>query len=136
VKSGFNEKVLTAPTQSDLHWLATGFDGTGAKTELTSYDWRDETKKKTFYLADLSDQDRSGPTDSTLWKTYCHVYPNNFDGITIQYWRFHGYNSGLSLNIQVFGRTLQGGFHGGDWEGIQVALGANAKPIRARFFGA
>ncbi len=130
---GVDDLLVTAPTQSDLHWLAQ--QSCGADTSFDSYNWRDANKQRTFYLADLTLENRRGPEDTRLWTTYYHAYPNNGKGVTIQYWRFHAYNTGLATSFHVLGKTLEGGFHGGDWEGIQVVLDRDSVPLKAHFLG-
>jgi len=52
-----------------------------------------------------------GGHGSEQWITYGHAYPNNFDGINLQYWFFYAYNDGYLT-----------GNHEGEWEHIEVEL--------------
>jgi hypothetical protein len=130
---GRNELLKTAPTQSELHWLVQG--SCGDNRTFDSYTWRDRRKRRTFYLTDVAEPDRLGSRDSRHWTTYFHAYRNKLGGVTIQYWRFHPYNSGVALNVEILGHRLEGGFHGGDWEGAHVVLGPNLQPSILRLLG-
>ena len=58
-----------------------------------------------------------GIRDPGQWKTYFHVYRNNFQGLSIQYWFFYAYND-FHSNFN----------HEGDWEHINVRLDSNHQP--------
>lgn len=129
------ELIVEHPSQSDLiqhiHPADCGaapFDSAGT---------RSTKKQRTFFLADLSDADRRGSLDPGDWTTYYHAYPNDIGGVTIQYWRFHPYNTGKTVKTTIFGMTLtvEFGFHGGDWEGIHVVLAADETPTVIRLIG-
>jgi hypothetical protein len=78
-----------------------------------------------FFLHDLPDALQNGCMNPSDWKTYVHVYPNIFGGITIQYWHVFAYNK-----FDLFGF----GNHGGDWDAeIQVVLDGNLNPVKAWF---
>jgi WD40 repeat protein len=123
-------------TQHDLHWVVEGT--CGIPDRFDSYGWADHgnldptgflglgpalnrSKERTFYLDDVPDGDRAGSKDPKDWKTYFHAYPNGQGGVTIQYWRCYPYNWGSGILGSLFGR------HGGDWEGMHVALAPNSK---------
>src|SRR6185436_15113817 len=59
----------------------------------------DHDKQHTFFLFDVPPAFRGGSSESRDWITYYHSFRNTLGGITIQYWRFYPYNSGLSLNL-------------------------------------
>jgi len=94
---------------------------------------RSEEKQRTFYLADVTPPHRMGDTASTGWITYFHAYPNDLGGVTVQYWRFYGFNTGLTYSIGS--ARLEVGHHGGDWGGVHVVLGPALQPVVARFVG-
>jgi hypothetical protein len=120
-------KLLDAPRQADLlNHIATGDCIAGT---IRSDGTRSIGKRRTFFLADLDDASRRGSTNSQDWTTYFHAYRNDQGGITIQYWRCYGYNTGRKLGPFKFG------FHGGDWEGVQIILDSNLNPVQAGFLG-
>jgi hypothetical protein len=123
-----NEKVLDSPSQA-LLVKQTYEPSCGFPNAVNSWGTRSMKKQRSFYLSDLSTIDRQGSLNPTDWYTYFHVYDNSDNGITIQYWRFHAYNSGK----KVIGVEL--GFHGGDWEGIFVVLNKDLNPIKALLMG-
>jgi hypothetical protein len=94
---------------------------------------RSERKQRTFYLADVTPPHRGGNAASTGWITYYHAYPNDLGGVTVQYWRFYSFNTGLTYSIG--GARFEVGHHGGDWEGVHVVLGPALQPVAARFVG-
>src|SRR5215471_5791747 len=70
----------------------------------------------TFFLADLSDDQRIGSLDPGQWVTYYHCYPTAEGGVMIQYWHTFAYND------------FPFDDHGGDWDAsIQVQLGSDLK---------
>jgi hypothetical protein len=85
---------------------------------VDSWNTRSAKKERTFFLRDVASADRAGSRDSTKWTTYFHAYPNSKGGITIQYWRFHSYNTS-----ELWGRSIAFGSHGGDWEAVHLVLG-------------
>ena len=90
----------------------------------------DRRRKRTLYLKDVTSEARKGCPDPTQWVTYLHAYPSFVDGrhgVTLQYWHFHAYNSGLEIWPVEFG------FHGGDWEVIQVVLAEDLSPLKVRY---
>jgi hypothetical protein len=77
----------------------------------------------TFLMPDLADQYKVGSLDPSDWKSYVHVYPNSFGGVTVQFWHNFAYNG---LDFLGFGN------HGGDWDGtIHVVLDAALQPLGA-----
>ncbi len=123
---------IKSPGQQDLHWIQR--DGWGAKEDVDSYEWCDRNKAVTFYLEDVPDRFRRGSLDSTEWVTYFHTYLNDIGGITVQYWRFYAYNTGLVTHIAGIGE-VEIGCHGGDWEGVHVVLDASHEPVALRLLG-
>lgn len=83
----------------------------------------------TFLLSDIDEAYKSGPLDPREWVTYFHIYDNNVQGKTIQYWVFYSFNSGGNI------LGIQAGFHGGDWEMVAVILNKNLDPVEVRFTG-
>jgi hypothetical protein len=91
---------------------------------------RSTNKRSTFYLGDIPAGERRGSADTKQWVTYCHAYANDLGGVTLQYWRFYRYNTGL-----FFGFHIESTSHGGDWEAIHVVLGSDFKPVEIRLLG-
>ncbi|HEU4647631.1 MAG TPA: hypothetical protein VFS33_01130 [Gemmatimonadales bacterium] len=94
---------------------------------------RSENKARTFYLADVARRHQVGDTASTGWTTYYHAYRNRRGGVTVQYWRFYSFNTGLTYALAD--ARLEVGHHGGDWESVQVVLNSALRPVAARFVG-
>src|SRR5262249_31130119 len=90
------------------------------------------SKDPTFYLQNLPEAERRGSKRTEDWTTYCHAYCNNKGGITLQYWRFYPYNTGVLL-----GMRLDATSHGGDWEAVHVVLVASPdfRPLELRLVG-
>lgn len=86
----------------------------------------DRERMRTYYLEDLDADARAGSSDSRAWTTYFHAYPNDVGGVTIQYWRFYAFNSGVGFGL---------GAHGGDWEAIHVVLDHKLQPKKVRLLG-
>ncbi len=95
---------------------------------------RSQHKQHSFYLADAPEGRRAGNPDSARWATYYHVYPNDSGGVTIQYWFFHPYNTGKTVQLPIVGK-LELGFHGGDWEGFHLILDGKRTPLAVRLLG-
>jgi hypothetical protein len=146
-----DEKIESPVTQSSLckhvHELSCGSAGRPVRSGGTLSD----DKRTTFYLADLDAEGRKGSADSTRWTTYFHYYPTD-KGAVIQYWRFYAYNTGKTVGelasetlpdlwnriphgLQHLVGTPMAGFHGGDWEGVQLVLDDNYLPIRVWLLG-
>jgi hypothetical protein len=120
-------KLIDRPTQGNLIAQRQA-PGCGAAA-VHSGGTRSGRKQRTFFLADIAPEERCGSPDPRDWTTYYHGYPNDLGGTTIQYWRFHAYNTGQrALGVQF-------GFHGGDWEGMHVVLEANGQPVLIRLLG-
>lgn len=88
----------------------------------------DPRRNRTFYLKDLDAEGQKGSPDPREWITYYHAFPRRGGGSEIQYWRFHPFNTGKRT---LFGVEL--GFHGGDFEGVQVVLNSSNQPTHVRF---
>src|SRR6266487_4795167 len=87
-------------------------------TEPDPESYSDQT---TFVLPDLPDGDKVGSLDPGDWKSYVHVYPNSFGGVTVQFWHNFAYNG---LDFLGFGN------HGGDWDGtVHIVLDAALQPL-------
>ena len=72
--------------------------------------WCDWDEDQCFFLQTYNPA-HDGSTNTNDWIVYGHVYPNNFNGINIQYWFFYSYSDyHLGFN------------HEGDWENIIVEL--------------
>lgn len=132
--------VATLTKQTDLHFVRRKEGGPRAAPPrrlrpvlrdqlvyVDSCDSCDREKKSTFYLTDIDAASRRGSTDSKEWITYTHVYANDKDGVTIQYWRFYAYNTGKKLGV------VEVGFHGGDWEGVHVVLDRARNPVEVAY---
>ncbi len=120
--------VMTGPTQSELRTYIHSGD-CGATDTVFAGGTRSREKQRTFFLEDVAAQFRKGSLDSKDWVTYYHAYPNDLNGVTVQYWRFHAYNTGKKVaGVEI-------GFHGGDWEGVQVVLNQNLQPAAIRLLG-
>ncbi len=108
-------KVLTAPSPAQL--IAQTYPAScGGAVPTYSNKTRSKEKQRSFYLANLAEEARAGSTNAQDWVTYTHVYRNNLNGATIQYWRFYAYDGEND--------------HGGDWEGIHVVLNSDFRPVR------
>ncbi|HEU4588985.1 MAG TPA: hypothetical protein VFS11_10070, partial [Gemmatimonadales bacterium] len=105
----------------------------GAAKPARAAGTRSEHKARTFYLADVPRRRRGGDTASTGWTTYYHAYRNRRGGVTVQYWRFYSFNTGLTYALGD--ARLEIGHHGGDWESVQVVLDSALRPAAARFVG-
>jgi hypothetical protein len=92
----------------------------GAVDPIDSYGVRSRGKQRTFFLEDVAPQYRGGDTER--WPTYVHVYPNDRNGLTVQYWRFYAYNELLP-------------YHGGDWEGFHVVLDSRDSVLELALIG-
>ena len=146
-----DEKIESSITQSSLakhvHEASCGSAGIPVRSGGTLSD----DKRTTFYLADLDEKWRIGSTDSTKWTTYFHYYPT-VGGAVIQYWRFYAYNTGKTVRevasenlpdlwkglphwAQEFIGAPMAGFHGGDWESVQVMLDKNLAPVGVWLLG-
>lgn len=131
-----NYQVLRTVDQKALINQSHGPD-CGSSDRVYSNGTRSVKKQRTFYLADAPDSVKLGSPDTKEWTTYFHVYPNNIGGSTIQYWRFHAYNTGKKISTNIFGKiiSIEFGFHGGDWEGIHVVLNSSLEPELVRLLG-
>lgn len=127
-------KLMNKPTQKDL--INQTHPADCGEIEVHSNGTLSKRKIRTFFLDDVDSADKYG-ADPREWTTYYHSYPNDIGGVTIQYWRFYAYNSGNQAKITIFGWpfSVEGGFHGGDWEGIHVVLDSSKKPTLMRLLG-
>lgn len=98
--------------------------------QFDSHGTRSRDKQRSFFLRLASESPRRGSVDPRNWTTYYHAYPNDGGGVTIQYWRFYAYNTGM-----IFGFKTSLGSHEGDWEAIHIVLDARHQPLVARFLG-
>ena len=114
-------QILQAPAQGQLLGHSFG-PSCGSGDTVRSDATRSKSKQRTFFLADVADQFRSGSRDTNDWITYVHAYLNNLGGVTIQYWRFYAYNDAINN-------------HGGDWEGVHVILNRQLSPIGIGLLG-
>lgn len=113
--------ITVGPRQADLLEGRQG-PSCGNVDFLRSDGTRSRGKGRTFFLADVPAAARAGSRDPREWTTYVHAYANDVGGVTIQYWRVYAYND-ASLD------------HGGDWEGLHVALDAQRRPFVVRLLG-
>jgi hypothetical protein len=100
---------------------------------IDSQGTRSTGKKSTFYLSNVSENERRGGENSDSWATYVHAYRNDVGGVTLQFWRFYPYNSSY-----LMGFHMDFGTHGGDWEAIHVVLKPSAAgftPVLIRLLG-
>lgn len=112
-------ELQPAPTPEQLlsaHWPAICLNKLPAYANGT----RSQAKRSTFYLADPPQAYREGSRNSTDWVTYFHAYPNQINGITLQYWRFYAWHEG-------------DGSHGGDWVSIHIILDSAQQPLRLAY---
>jgi hypothetical protein len=116
-----NRRVTELTSQEDLLWWEIA-RGCGAQNVVSSDGTRSNAKQRTFYLEDVPPPMRRGSTDSRAWTTYFHAYREPGGGVVIQYWRFYAYNDAAND-------------HGGDWEGVHVALDGNLQPRQVGFLG-
>jgi hypothetical protein len=116
-----NRVVDMSPTSAELPQVTAG-SSCGSTDVIYSGATRSRRKQRTFYLADVSPQFRTGGSTADQWPTYYHAYKNNFEGITIQFWRFYPFNGLIP-------------YHGGDWEGVHIVLSASETPRAVRFLG-
>jgi hypothetical protein len=113
--------LKAAPSQWDLlAWNVSG--GCGSSDTVYSNGTRSESKQRTFFLMDVAASYRRGSLNSSDWRTYVHAFPNDWGGITVQYWREYAYNDAAND-------------HGGDWEGEFVLLDSNLNPGRVILMG-
>lgn len=110
-----DQQLQTAPTSEQL-LSQTQPAGCNHPLAVSSNRTRSKGKERTFYLKNLSDDQRKGSATPENWKTYVHAYPNILRGVTLQYWTFYAYDEESN--------------HGGDWEGIHVVLDSQFKPNR------
>ena len=115
-KSELDRKIIDKPSQAALLGQKVEISNTPSIT-VDSDGTRSERKETSFYLEDVAEGFRRGSTNSQEWTTYFHAYPNDIQGITIQYWRFYAYNDAVNN-------------HGGDWEGIHIVLDENLRPAQ------
>ena len=80
-------------------------------------------------MSDVSDPDKRGSSNPSDWVTYYHVFPNNDGGWSIQYWVFYSFNTGVHVG------PFDIGSHGGDWEMVEVVLGASGTPVKLNATG-
>jgi len=92
----------------------------GAADPINSSGVRSRRKQRTFFLEDVAPEYRGGNTEH--WPTYVHVYANDRDGLTIQYWRFYAFNELIP-------------YHGGDWEGFHVVLDSRDSVVELALIG-
>lgn len=110
-----------------------GKNGAGPGAGVTSDGTRSgNSRRHTFALLDVGEDDKRGSLDSTDWDTYLHAFRNTNGGITLQYWRLYAFNTGDQAS-GVGAPEID--HHGGDWESVQVVLNAELTPIEFRFVG-
>jgi len=149
-------EVINTPTQNDL--VSQRFERLCSSAEpFISNGTRSKNKMRTFFLDDVPEQFRRGSDDSRDWYTYFHAYQNDVGGVTIQYWRFYSFNTGktmeqgacdyvpgiwenldngpVGVTVKSMLAKVQVGYHGGDWEGIQVVLNGDEEPLVVRLMG-
>lgn len=121
-------KIKDNPSQAQL--ISYYFPGgCGATDTVYSNGTRSNRKQRTFFLADVADDDKKGSLNTRDWTTYVHAYRNSLKGVTLQYWRFYAADGGKDPIVGVFGG------HGGDWEGIHVVLDDCLRPVSVRLMG-
>ena len=127
------ERVLASPSQTDLLGQVRT---TATHVAVRSDGTRSDRKRCTFYLEDLPPDQRIGSRNPSDWTTYVHAYPNVLGGTTLQYWRFHAYNTGFGIKPPFpLPPGIEIGFHGGDWEGASIDLDASGNPRTVHFLG-
>ncbi len=85
--------------------------------------------EQAFFVANVSEEDRRGLTDTTGWTTYFHAYPTIDGGVMIQYCHLFAYNDYQSP--KGLGSCDQ---HAGDWDAsVQVQLGPDLNPEQVWF---
>lgn len=147
-----DEQIVIPKTQRDLlnhsHPPTCGSSGGTVSSSGTLSD----DKRTTFYLKDLEQSQRIGSVDSTQWTTYFHCYPTADSGFVVKYWRFYAFNTGKTVRdiaaehfsnlwsklprwVQSIIGSPMAGFHGGDWEGVQVVLDKGQTPSEIWFLG-
>lgn len=90
---------------------------------------RSASRSKTFVLNDVARDYQRGSLNPKEWPTYFHAFHNKGGGWSLQYWVFYPYNTGKKIG------PLEVGFHGGDWEMVQVDLDKKNEPVSAHFTG-
>lgn len=112
----YKQRILTGANQNTLisQQISSSCEN---KLPVLANSTRSKDKKRTFYFENLPEEAQAGSKDSKDWITYVHVYPNNLNGATVQYWRFYAYDNGEG--------------HGGDFEGVHVVLDSQFLPVRA-----
>ena len=88
---------------------------------------RSKDRAHTFVLADVNDADKAGAANPLDWATYYHVIDNGAAGLAIQYWLFYAFNTGKIIN-GPFHTSIEVGYHGGDWEMVEVTLDRSMTP--------
>jgi hypothetical protein len=96
---------------------------------------RSASRSKTFILSDVTADDRGGSKDPAEWTTYYHTFKNSLGGYTIQYWTFYAFNTGVVISVGLHIPSINLGSHGGDWEMVEVVLGASLEPVALRMTG-
>ena len=94
----------------------------GADDPIDSFGVRSRRKQRTFFLADVALEHRRGSDSPDRWPMYAHVYRNDWDGLTVQYWRLYPYNDRFP-------------YHGGDWEGFHLVLGPRDSVLELALIG-
>jgi hypothetical protein len=125
------EELLPVPLVADR--LLDTTHTTCRSQTLISGGTRSVHKQSTFFIGDLPSEHRGGAAGSIDWMTYYHAYPNQGGGVTLQYWRFYGYNFGQTIDLP-FGFRLEFS-HGGDWEAIHIVLDQADQPAWVRLLG-
>ncbi len=112
----YKQRILTGATQTQL--IAQQISAScESKLPVLANSTRSKDKKRSFYFENPSTEAQAGSKDAQDWLTYVHIYPNNLNGATVQYWRFYAYDDSED--------------HGGDFEGVHIVLDSQFKPVRA-----
>lgn len=112
-------EIRPAPTPEQLvraSWPAVCLSRLPAAANST----RSQAKRSTFYLADPPEDSRAGSRNTADWITYFHAYPNQLNGVTLQYWRFYAWHEGA-------------GSHGGDWVSLYLVLDSTLQPLHLAY---
>lgn len=122
VGSTSRRRVVTGPL---LQAQLLGHELRAGSTVVSSSRTRSRSKKISFALGNVPEAVRVRPLRPGDWVTYVHSYPNQAEGVTLQYWRAYAWNDARLLGIDIG--------HGGDWEAVSVHLDATSRPYRTTF---
>jgi len=112
-------KPAAGSSKLELGFLRAGKYADAAKTSVSHDDYIDAVGKN-YVAASRAIHTRPGYAD----QVYGHAKKDSKGALWLQYWFFYYYNDKALLGV---------GLHEGDWEMIQLRLGADGKPDAATY---